>query len=149
MPNLMLEGAFLAGRLDFAAGYRSIRREVRLGQRRVDAVLEAPDLPRLWVECKSAALAQDALAMFPDCPTARGRAHLLELIERVRRGERAAMFYFVQREGAASFAPAAAIDPEYAALMKKAVETGVIMRAYAAIMEGDGTRLGAELPVIV
>ena len=56
VPNRMIEAAFLASRLGFAKGYTAIRREVRRGESRLDALLTGPSLPPLWVECKNVTL---------------------------------------------------------------------------------------------
>ncbi|MDE5833396.1 MAG: DNA/RNA nuclease SfsA [Desulfovibrio sp.] len=147
LPNKMLEAAFHAGDLDFARGYTSIRREVRRGASRVDAALTGPDLPRLWIECKSATLVENNIALFPDAKTVRGQKHLIELIDIVNEGERAAMFYFVGRGDAVAFAPAASIDPEYARLFEEARMAGVEIYARVARLTPEGTALDGILPL--
>lgn len=147
VPNRLLEAAFHAGRLPFAAGYTQCRREAVRGQSRLDACFTAPDRPPLWVECKNVTMTEDDAACFPDAATERGRKHLRELMDIVRCGERAAMFYLVQRADGRCFAPADFIDPEYADLLYAAVEAGVEIYPFRARISALGVDLGEQLPL--
>lgn len=149
LPNRLLEAAFKADALGFAQGYTEINREVKRSASRIDARLSGASLAPLWIECKSSTLVRDGLALFPDAPTARGRKHLQELMDIVKNGERAAMFYLVQREDASRFAPAESIDPEYARLFRLARDTGVEIYIFAARILPDGAELGSALTVAV
>lgn len=147
VPNRLFEAAFHARRLDFATGYARLRRERRLGECRLDACLYADGKKPLWVECKNVTLAEDGVAYFPDAPSERGRRHLESLMEIVRAGERAAMFYLIQRPDARCFAPADFIDPLYAELFYQAASAGVEMRAYQALQLPRETALGPALKI--
>lgn len=119
VPNRLLEKAFHAGLLPFAAGYTSLRREAVRGQSRLDGLLEGPGLPRLWVECKNVTLVEDDVALFPDAVSVRGLKHLEELDDIVRsthgqQVERGVMLYVIQRPDGECFAPADMVDPAYA-----------------------------------
>ena len=124
VPNRLLEAAFYAGRLPWAAGYTLFRRECRYGESRLDACLEGPGLPRLWVECKNVTLVEDDVALFPDAVSERALKHLGTL-SNLPQGERAAMFYVIQRPDARCFKPADIIDPAYAEGFWQAVDRGV------------------------
>ncbi len=147
VPNRMLEAAFKAGRLDFATGYTSLTREAKRGQSRLDGLLTGPGLPPLWVECKNVTMVEDDAACFPDAASERGQKHLRELMDIVAHGERAAMFYLVQRPDGRCFAPADFIDPAYAELFYAAVAAGVEMYPYRAEVGPRGVDLGGPLPV--
>ena len=147
VPNRMLEVAFKAGQLEFAAGYTCLTREARCGQSRLDGLLTGPGLPRLWVECKNVTMVEDNAACFPDAASERGQKHLCELMDIAENGERAAMFYLVQRPDGKCFAPAEYIDPLYAALFYKAVAAGVEIYPYRAYVNKIGVCLGELLPV--
>ena len=146
-PNRMLEAAFHARRLPFAQGYTTIVREAKRGQSRLDGLLTAPDLPPLWVECKNVTMVEDEAACFPDAASERGQKHLRELMDIVACGERAAMFYLVQRPDGACFAPADFIDPAYASLFYEALRAGVEMYPFRALVSPAGIDLGPMLPV--
>ena len=146
-PNRMLEAAFHAGRLPFAQGYTTLAREAKRGQSRLDGLLTGPGLPPLWVECKNVTMVEDDAACFPDAASERGQKHLRELMDVVACGERAAMFYLVQRPDGACFAPADFIDPAYAGLFYQALHAGVEMYPFRALVSPAGIDLGALLPV--
>ena len=147
VPNRMLEAAFHAGRLTFASGYTSLTREAKRGQSRLDGLITGPGLPPLWVECKNVTMVEDDAACFPDAASERGQKHLRELMDIVAQGERAAMFYLVQRQDGRCFAPANFIDPEYARLFYEALACGVEMYPYRALVSRDGIDLGGILPL--
>ena len=146
-PNRMLEAAFHARRLPFAQGYTSLVREAKRGQSRLDGLLTGPGLPPLWVECKNVTMVEDDAACFPDAASERGQKHLRELMDIVANGERAAMFYLVQRPDGTCFAPADFIDPAYAALFYEALHAGVEMYPFRALVSPAGIDLGPLLPV--
>lgn len=147
VPNRMLEAAFKAGRLPFAAGYTSLTREAKRGQSRLDGLCSGPGLPPLWVECKNVTMVEDNAACFPDAASERGQKHLRELMNIVRQGERAAMLYLVQRPDGECFAPADFIDPVYARLFYEAVDAGVEVYPFRAQVSLEGVELAELLPV--
>ncbi len=147
VPNRMLEAAFRAGRLAWTRGYTVLQRERRRGESRLDACLEGPGLPRMWVECKNVTLVEDDAALFPDAVSTRGLKHLDTLIDIVRHGERGVMFYLVQRPDGRCFAPADPIDPAYAARFREAVRAGVEVHVHAARISVQGIDPGPELPL--
>ena len=95
---------------------------------------QPPEAKELWVEAKNVTLVEDDTAIFPDAATERGRKHLLELTRLARSGVRAALFFLVQRPNGACFGPADMIDPEYAVLFWQAVEAGVEIWPYRAVV---------------
>lgn len=147
VPNRMFEAAFHAGRLHFASGYTSLVREAKRGQSRLDGLITGPGLPPLWVECKNVTMVEDDAACFPDAASERGQKHLRELMDIVAQGERAAMFYLVQRPDGRCFAPADFIDPEYARLFYEALACGVEVYPYRALVSKDGIDLGGLIPL--
>jgi len=147
LPNRMLAAAFAAGELDFCAGYAAVKREAQRGKSRLDALFTGPGLPPLWVECKSVTLVEDGRAAFPDAVSMRGQKHLRELMDIVQSGQRAVMFYLVQRPDGQCFGPADYIDQEYARLFGEAKNAGVEIYARVAVFDARGAGLGASLPV--
>jgi len=148
VPNRLLEAAFHAGRLPWAAGYTSLRREARRGESRLDARLDGPGLPTLWVECKNVTLVEDDVAAFPDAATERGAKHLREMMDIVARGERAAGFYLIQRPDGHCFGPADYIDPTYAELFHEARAAGVEIHPHRALVGMAGVDIGDEVAVV-
>lgn len=146
-PNRLLRMAFKAGLLPWAAGYTGFKAEAKRGQSRLDALLTAPGLPPLWVECKNVTLVEDGVAAFPDAVSLRAQKHLGEMEEILREGGRAAFFYCVQRTDARCFAPADYIDPVYAALFYRGLAAGVEAYAHVCPAGPQGIGLGEILPV--
>ena len=143
-PNRMLEAAFRAGRLPWAEGYTSFAREKVRGESRLDGLLEGPGMPRLWVECKNVTMSEDDVALFPDAVSERGLKHLGTLKGIVAAGERAAMFYCIQRPDVCCFGPADMIDPAYAVGLRDAVAHGVEVYPHLAVLTVDGIGLEAD-----
>jgi len=149
-PNRIAEEAVARRAIPELAGYETVRREVRYGDKsRIDLLLEggrrgAP----CYVEVKNVHLLREpGLAEFPDCVTARGAKHLLELAAMVREGARAVMLYVVQRGDCRRFAPAADLDPAYAAGLAAAVEAGVETLCYDCEITTGEIVLRRPLPV--
>ena len=112
-----------------------IKKEVKYGEEnsRIDLLVEHQDGVKNYVEVKSVTLKEDdGFGYFPDAVTTRGQKHIRELITCVKNGHRATLFYAVQHTGILQMKIAAHIDPEYAKLIKMAVEADVQVIAYAA-----------------
>lgn len=147
LPNKILEAAFRAGKLDFARNYGAIKREAARGQSRLDALFHDAGQPPLWVECKNVTMVEDDCACFPDATSLRAQKHLHELMDIARQGQRAAMFYLVQRPDGVCFGPADFVDAAYAELFYQALKAGVECYPYRAIMLPDGAAIGELLPL--
>ncbi len=147
-PNKLLHAAFSQGLLPFAYDYTHIKLEAKRGQSRLDACISGDGQVPIWVECKNVTMVEDEVALFPDARTERGQKHLLELMDIVKKGERAVMFYLVQRTDAKCFGPADMIDEDYAKLFWKAIDAGVEVYPFKACIDGSGVSLGEALPVV-
>ncbi|MBR4741304.1 MAG: DNA/RNA nuclease SfsA, partial [Desulfovibrio sp.] len=148
VPNRMLQAAYEKGQLSFARGYQKLKREAKFGASRLDAHFYGGVAPSLWVECKNVTLVEDGIAYFPDAASERGRKHLKTLMDIVQLGERAGMFYLVQRMDAKCFAPCDVIDLEYARLFWKALDMGVEVYVYLAKVDPTGISFAHQIPVI-
>lgn len=138
LPNRFFPEALEEGAIPPLKGWRIAAREPRLGQGRSDFLLERENR-RLFLEVKSVTLVEARVALFPDAPTLRGRRHLLELAEAVRKGASAMVLFVVQRPDATRFGPNEGIDPAFAEAFRKAIEEGVEM--YALVCSFDGEKL--------
>ena len=127
LPNKLAAQAIDAGLIPELSGYDTMRHEVKYGENsRIDLLLESPDRPPCYVEIKNVHLVRRLnLHEFPDCKTARGAKHLIELSNMVAAGARAVMLYVVQRQDGDAFALAQDIDPQYCAAFHKAIAAGV------------------------
>lgn len=146
VPNRLLKAAWRLGLLAELSEYERFHPEPAFAGGRLDARLDGPR-GTLWVETKNVSLVEDGLALFPDAPTSRGSKHLVELTRLAAAGARAALFCLVQRPDGARFAPARAIDPAYADLFWRAVDAGVEIWPFRAVLSERGVSLGERLPL--
>jgi len=146
IPNRLVRASIEAGKVDALSGYSTIRSEVRYGQNsRIDLLLER-DKEKCFLEIKNCTLAEEGICCFPDAVTSRGLKHLKELQREVREGNRACMFYLVQRMDARLFRPADRIDREYGKELRKAYKNGVEILVYDVFLDTTGIRLNQALP---
>ena len=146
-PNTIVEEALLAGVVPELAGYPSIWRERRPEgtRRRLDFLLEGP-AGRAWVEVKNVTLLEGDVLRFPDAVTERGRHHLDVLVERVRQGERAVLFFHVGHEGGRRVEVARDVDPAYAAALDRALASGVEVLCWRSRMSDAEVVLSGPVP---
>jgi len=122
----LAEEVLLAGLFNEELGApKKIRREVRFGRSRLDLLLDESTL----VEIKGCTLVREGVALFPDAPTERGRRHVLDLVEAVRNGYRAAVLFLIMRPDAEVLKPNWSTDPEFSRALAEAVGEGVIALA--------------------
>lgn len=136
-PNRLVAEAIESAAIAELTGYPVLRREVKYGSEnsRIDLLLEN-GYSKCFVEVKNVTLESDnGVITFPDAVTARGTKHLREQMAVVDEGHRAVLCFCVQHSGARSVAPAAAIDPLYAATLAEAVDRGVEVIAYACTLD--------------
>jgi sugar fermentation stimulation protein A len=145
LPNPLFEEALTAGELP-EFDYPTVRREVSVGESRLDFKLSAGE-EICWVETKSVTLVVDEVAHFPDAPTDRGRRHLLELIDLKGQGARTVVVFVVQRPDALSFMPNTAADPRFTSTLIHAAGKGVEIHAYRCTTSLEEIVLEDEIPV--
>lgn len=168
VPNRFLQKLFLLNPayeyrlLPFAKNFQHIKMEAKNGESRLDACLFAdngknPQSPqkvqqaqraqRVWIECKNVSMVEYDAAAFPDAVSERGQKHLETLMRLKEEGDRAVMFYVVQRTDAKCFMPADFIDNLYAEKLKKAYALGVEVYAAVADVQKDGIYFDGYLPL--
>ena len=147
-PNRIVEAAIEGDEIAELRGYESIRREVRYGlNSRIDLLLEAPDKEPCFVEVKNVTLKRKDHAEFPDAVTKRGEKHLRELACMRAGGNRALMFYLVQRDDCNSFRLAADLDPAYTKTFFEARDAGVEAVCYACAICPTSIRIVRQIPI--
>jgi sugar fermentation stimulation protein A len=90
-----------------------VKPEATVGRSRFDFLLEKEGKPFL-LEVKSCTLFGEAIAMFPDAVTERGKRHLIELAEQSRMGTQAGVIFLVHWPHARWFLPDYHTDIEFA-----------------------------------
>jgi sugar fermentation stimulation protein A len=149
LPNRIAEEAIRNNALPELGGQEAIRREVKYGANsRIDLLLEGNGKPTCYVEVKNVTLIrQPGLAEFPDCATARGTKHLMEMADMVRAGHRAVMLYVIQCATPQRFALTPDLDPVYFGAFQAARKAGVEALAFTCHVNLDTIRFKAQVPV--
>ncbi len=129
LPNKLVAEALAAGRIPgIPKGARVKPEAVAHPGTRLDFRVERDDGPPCWIEVKNVTLVEQerpGVAQFPDAVSSRGLKHLRALIDLKASGDRAIIFYLLDRTDARDFAPAAHLDPAYAAGLTEALDAGV------------------------
>ena len=147
--NKLVREAIENGVISEIGAVDSIKPEVCVSKHsRLDFLLEK-DGTKIYVEAKNCTLLENEAAMFPDALTTRGTKHLNELMALHKQGHRAVLFFCVQREDAKYFVPARHIDPVYSETLKKAVDKGMLVLAYRALVGTKEIVIKERLPVLI
>ncbi|ART81155.1 DNA/RNA nuclease SfsA [Oceanisphaera avium] len=150
--NALVASALAEQRITPLSAYQDMKAEVRYGteQSRIDFLLSACSLPDCYVEVKSVTLLAEehspGQGYFPDTKSERAQKHVRELMQCVRDGHRAVLLFCVLHTGITRVSPAAHIDPDYAALVEKAMALGVECLAWRATINPQGMQLIAPVP---
>ncbi len=151
--NALVSEALRAGRLPGLDPADGVEREVTFGDSRFDLALGERAAPHTYIEVKNVTLGpgpdepDHGVIRFPDSVTERGQKHLLSLMEVVRAGRRAVLFFCVQHSGARAAGPADHVDARYGRLLRGAMEAGVEVRAWRTRMAPECFELDAEVPL--
>ena len=126
--------------------YDEVKPEIKYGQNsRLDFFLGRDSGPPCYLEVKSISMAEGNTAIFPDSITKRGAKHLGELRKIVSEGNRAIIFYLIQRTDVSEWDLACDIDKNYCNAFKEASDSGVEVMAYKSNISIEGIKLGEEL----
>ena len=147
VPNRLVAEAISAGLIPELKNYPQIKREVKVGDHsRLDLLLKNRT-ERCYVEIKNVTLVENGIAYFPDAVTVRGRKHLHELLKLKRSGERAVIFFLIQRMDGEIFAPADHIDADYGKTLREVHRQGVEILPYRANVSPREIKLDKRLPL--
>lgn len=148
VPNRLVKGAIADGSVPSLQGYGRITPEIRIPDThtRLDLLLKSANGGQCFVEIKNCTLVEAGTAAFPDAVTTRGRKHLQQLRALRRAGHRAVIFFLIQRMDARRFAPAAHIDPDYAAELQAVIADGVEILVYDTCITLQGIGIRGTVP---
>ncbi len=106
-----------------------LKRAPRLGQSVLDYLIKC-DTREIYVELKSAVLrGNNEYAMYPDCPSIRGRRHIKELISHAEKGGYGIIVFIAALPYVKYFKPNKNADPVIAKLLKEAKDKGVVIKS--------------------
>ena len=151
LANRLVVEAIETDRIPELAGYAELRTEQKYGNgSRIDILLRDQDQPDCYVEVMNTTLLLDeGIAAFPDAVTTRGAKHLEELERVAAGGDRAVLFFCVQRCSAREVHPADQFDAEYGRILRRVVGNGVEVLAYRADIDAGGVTLVEALEVVL
>ena len=125
-----------------------IKQEVKYGTSRIDFFIESNG-EKWFIEVKGVTLEQNGRAYFPDAPTLRGVKHLNELCAAVKEGYRACALFIMQMKGVSALSPNNVTHPEFGKALKRAAESGVIIKAVDCLVTKNGMTADKEVEVIL
>ena len=147
LPNRIVEEAFLCKKIEGFTHYDCLQKEVKHGTSRIDIHLSDPGQVPCWVEVKNVTLCESDTLFFPDAVSTRAIKHLQCLIELATQGDRAVIFFLINRPDGRLFSPAQHIHPEYAEALKQATKDGVEIKAYRTHTTLTDIELGQKVKV--
>jgi sugar fermentation stimulation protein A len=129
-------------------GYETLKPEVKIGESRIDILLQSSMKPDCFVEVKNVTLKnEDGDCTFPDAVTERGLKHLKELIQIKKKGLRAVLLFVVQREDCKSFNFHQTIDPDYEKGLREALDSGVEVLVYQCHLSSCEIYIEKKMPI--
>lgn len=126
-----------------------IKPEKTYGKSRIDLYLEYEDNKKVFIEVKGVTLEEDGVVLFPDAPSERALKHVEELIEAVKEGYEACLFFVVQMKNVKYFTPNRKTQPEFADALIKAQKAGVQILAYDCNVSKNHIVIEDEVPVVL
>jgi sugar fermentation stimulation protein A len=109
-------------------GCRILKRNATLGASRIDYLVECSG-KAVYLEVKSAVLRDGEYALYPDCPSERGRKHLKELSRSIKEGGEGVVLFIAALPQVKAFKPNKRADEKLYEALKDAHSSGVEIRA--------------------
>lgn len=131
IANALAEEVLNSGQLQEFGDFKELKREVTLGDSRLDIRLQHEDLTHTYIEVKGVTLEVDGQGRFPDAPTVRGVKHLKLLEKLALDGVKCGVLLICQSDAIHSFTPNEATDPEFCKALRACHEAGVKIVAAA------------------
>lgn len=146
IPNKVVEEWIRKGNLFPNATL--IKPETTFGNSRFDLYIESGKR-KIFMEIKGVTLEDQGVVRFPDAPTERGVKHVEELVEAVKAGYEAYIFFVIQMSDATYFAPNMKMHAAFGEALQKAKKFGVNVLAYECQVEKDSIEITKEVPVVL
>lgn len=148
-PNQIVYNALSMQEVPELKDYDILQKEVSILDSRLDFKLSDSNEEKkpCWVEVKNVTLLENDHLYFPDTVSKRAIKHLETLTKLAQQGDRAVIFYFINRPEGEDFRPATHIDPLYTEALKDAMANGVEALAYRAQASLEEFCLGQSVPL--
>lgn len=125
-----------------------IRREVTYEDSRFDCYIEYNG-EKIFTEVKGVTLEEDGYVRFPDAPTERGIKHINGLVNAVKNGYKAQVFFVVQMKEAHTFSPNYDTQPRFGRALKAAQAAGVNILAYNCNVTPDSLEIDRPIKTVL
>jgi sugar fermentation stimulation protein A len=145
------EKAVISGFLSWLEGCRIIKRNAKLDASLIDYLL-ACDKNSLYCEIKSAVLRDGKFALYPDCPSIRGRRHVKDVSSWTRLGGQGIIVFMAALPHVEAFKPNSTADPLLHKLLIEAAGIGVWVKAIQLHYDPEEASvclLNPDLPVVL
>lgn len=126
--------------IPWLSGYEILRREVRVGDMRIDYSLWGKAEEAI-LELKSAVFRLDEYASYPDCPSIRARRQLKALLEWVKRGRKAFLVFMASIPEVKGFRLNYGADPRLSDLIRECWRAGVEVRGVAIAFDPNSSTI--------
>ena len=138
----------LGGPRHFLRGWEYVGSEIAYGSgSRIDHLFTIESGRLCYVEVKSVTYREGTRALFPDAVSERALRHLSEMLDQIRKGHRALLFFVVQRADCQSVAPAEEVHPAYGKALREAFSQGLEIQAGLFSPDDAGIDFLREIPV--
>ncbi len=125
------------------------KRNVKLYSSKIDYLIKCAE-ENIYLEVKSATMRDKELpyiAMYPDCPTLRGRKHIHDLVENAKNGGKSMILFIAGLSGIRYFKPYRKGDPLVYNLLKIAKDYGVIIKGINIYFEPNRRKIILEIQI--
>jgi sugar fermentation stimulation protein A len=139
------ENALERNLINFLKGAKIIKRNPRYKDSLFDYLVQKEN-KNYFLELKSAVLRKDNLAMYPDCPTERGRRHIKRMIELKDKGM---IIFICALPNVQFFTPYDEGDSEIRKLLKLAKKNGVKIKALKFSLVKNKIYFEKEIKVLI
>lgn len=147
IPNRVVQEWIEAGNL--FEDVRLVKPETVYGNSRFDLYVETGDNRKIFIEIKGVTLEEDGVVRFPDAPSERAVKHLGELMQAVKEGYEAYVFFVIQMKDVRYFTPNRETHPAFCDALKRARAAGVRVLAYDCVVDSDSITIHKEVPVVL
>lgn len=147
IPNRVVQEWIEAGNL--FEDVRLVKPETVYGNSRFDLYVETGDNRKIFIEIKGVTLEEDGVVRFPDAPSERAVKHLGELMQAVKEGYEAYVFFVIQMKDVRYFTPNRETHPAFCDALKCARAAGVRVLAYDCVVDSDSITIHKEVPVVL
>lgn len=147
IPNRVVQEWIEAGNL--FEDVRLVKPETVYGNSRFDLYVETGDNRKIFIEIKGVTLEEDGVVRFPDAPSERAVKHLGELMQAVKEGYEAYVFFVIQMKDVRYFTPNRETHPAFCDALKCARAAGVRVLAYDCVVDSDSITIHKEVPAVL